>query len=153
MRTETTTTTQNIKLKKTQYFCEEEGCTFSTTDERAAKEHPWRKHKPVKKIRIELDPDDEMHTDTRVVFFGTEEAFKKYQERDYAERLYADPWEGPGWYEAWNDVVPCGQGCCTKTALFMRPATKTVETLRRVSQKIDETLKQLEQMDVGHDVG
>lgn len=151
MRTETTT--QNIELKETHYFCDEEGCSFSTTDEREAKEHPWRKHKPIKKIRIDLDPEDELRTDTALVFFGAEEEFKKYQELDYSDRLYADSWRGPGWYEAWNDVVPCGRGCCTKTALFIRPATKTVETLRRVRQEIDETLEKLEQMGAGHDVG
>lgn len=151
MRTETTT--QHIELKETRYFCDEEGCSFSTTDERAAKEHPWRRHKPVKKIHIDLDPGDELRTDTTIVFFGTEEAFKKRQELDYSDRLYADPWEGPGWYETWSDVVPCGRGCCTKTALFIRPATKTLETFRRVREEIEGALEKLEQMEVGHDVG
>lgn len=151
MRTETTT--QNIELKETRHFCEEPGCGFSTTDERAAEQHPWRKHRPVKKIYIDLDPDDELRTETTLAFFGTEEEFKRYQELDSSDRLDADPWEGPGWYETWHDVVPCGRGCCTKTALYMRPAAKTVEALRRVRREIDETLEQLEQMEVNHDVG
>jgi len=151
MRTETTT--QNIELKETRYFCEEEGCAFSTTDERAAEQHPWRKHKPVKKVHLDLDPEDELRTETTLVFFGTEEAFEKYQELDHAERLYVDPWEGPGWYETWGDIVPCGRGCCTKTALFIRPAAKTLEALRRVRQEIDDALDQLGQMEVSHVVG
>lgn len=150
MRTETTTQ----HFKTTRYVCEAEGCDFSTTDEREAEEHPWRKHKVFKKVRVDIDPDDELRTESTLVLFDTEEAFEHYQNLDgFVDRLYADPWEGPGWYETWSDSVPCGHGCCTKWALFIRPASKTVEALKKAREEIDHALEKLGQMEATDVVG
>lgn len=150
MKTETTTR----QLQSTRYFCEEEGCRFVTTDERAAAEHPWRAHKSFERRYLDLDPRDELRTDTSFVFLKTEEDFEQFQRLDTSvSRFLGEPWGGPGWYETWTDSVPCGRGCCHDTALFIRRASQTAGALRRVRQEVEEALEMLEGMGVEHVVG
>lgn len=154
MKTETTT--QQFEVTQTRYLCEEEGCGFTTTDEREAEEHPWRSHKDFNKVRIDLWPYDELRESSTLVFFSSEEDYKVYQQQRLGEtvdRNLAERWKGPGWYETWVESVPCGRRCCTDEALFMRPASVMLRKLKQMRETIDETLTMLERRGVTHDVG
>ena len=152
MKTETTT--QQLEIKETRYVCEEEECGFTTADKRQAEEHPWRKHKTFKKVRIDLDPYGDLRTESTLVLLETQEEFEQYQKiQEYVRRFKAEPWAGPGWYETWTKQVPCGHGCCTDTALFLRPASETVAALEKARQEIDDALETLGHMEVQHVVG
>lgn len=144
MRTETTT--KNIEVQNTQYFCEEEGCAFVTYDKREAEEHPWREHKVFKKMPIDLEID--LQTQTTLVFLETEEDFEQYQKLKEKDRSEADPWAGPGWYDSWYDSVPCPRGCCYETAIFLRPATVTVAALKSLRGQIDKIIDDLQELGI-----